>query len=278
MKILVTGANGFLGRGIVTQLNKYNVEVIASGRKTDLIRDDVIKKDGDIFKLDSPFSYFDMPDVLVHLAWNDGFKHESYSHIENLPKHVAFIEDLIKSGVKKIVVLGSVHEVGFYEGSVDENTKCEPQSLYGIAKNSLRQICSIMSKKYSVEFQWIRGFYIVNNESYGNSIFNKVVRYAKEGKNDFPFTQGLNQFDFIDYDLFCDYTAKVIMQNKINGIINVCSGRPEKLSDKVESFIKINNFDIKLNYGAFPDRPYDSKAIWGNSEKLENILKLYVKH
>ena len=30
---------------------------------------------------------------------------------------------------------------------------------------------------------------------------------------------------------------------------------------------------IKLKYGAFPDRPYDSKAVWGDSRKIEAIMK-----
>ena len=84
---------------------------------------------------------------------------------------------------------------------------------------------------------------------------------------------GLNQFDFLDYDDFCKQVVATISQSEINGIINICSGRPEKLADRVERFIKENNYDIKLNYGAFPDRPYDSKAIWGNDFKINLIKK-----
>ena len=84
---------------------------------------------------------------------------------------------------------------------------------------------------------------------------------------------GLNQFDFLDYDDFCKQVVSTIFQTKINGIINICSGRPEKLADRVERFIKENNYDIKLNYGAFPDRPYDSKAIWGDDFKINLIEK-----
>jgi dTDP-6-deoxy-L-talose 4-dehydrogenase (NAD+) len=83
---------------------------------------------------------------------------------------------------------------------------------------------------------------------------------------------GQNQYDFIDYEDFCDQVAKTISQNKITGIVNICSGYPEKLADRVERFIQENNFDIKLKYGAFPDRPYDSKAVWGDSNKIEQIL------
>ena len=63
-----------------------------------------------------------------------------------------------------------------------------------------------------------------------------------------------------------------INQDEVTGIINICSWRPEKLSDRVERFIKENNYNIKLEYGAFPDRPCDSKAVWGNNKKIQKIF------
>ena len=84
---------------------------------------------------------------------------------------------------------------------------------------------------------------------------------------------GQNQFDFIDYEDFCEQIARAVGQNEVLGIINICSGRPEKLADRVERFIRENGYKIKLKYGAFPDRPYDSKAVWGDGIKMEKILK-----
>ena len=66
--------------------------------------------------------------------------------------------------------------------------------------------------------------------------------------------------------------AAAVEQDEINGIINICSGYPEKLADRVERFIHDNGYSIKLKYGAFPDRPYDSKALWGDASKIEAIL------
>lgn len=43
--------------------------------------------------------------------------------------------------------MGSMHEVEFYESSIDENTPCIPESYYGIAKNALREIAKILCKK-----------------------------------------------------------------------------------------------------------------------------------
>ena len=36
--------------------------------------------------------------------------------------------------------------------------------------------------------------------------------------------------------------------------------------------IKENDYKIKLKYGEYPDRPYDSKAVWGNDYKINEIL------
>ena len=274
MKVLVTGANGYLGKGVVKALIKDGAEVVATDFKDCYIDIRAEIMIADLFAIDNPYDYFGKPDVLLHMAWRDGFVHGSINHINDLPKHVEFINKMIAGGVKQVAVMGSMHEVGFFEGSINENTPCNPQSLYGISKNALRRIVELECKNNNVIFQWLRGFYIVGNTEDGCSIFSKIVQTAHKGQKEFPFTMGLNQFDFLNYEVFCQQVADTVEQSEIDGIINICCGRPEKLADRVERFIKENNFDIKLNYGAFPDRPYDSKAIWGDDFKIRMIEKM----
>lgn len=274
MKILVTGANGYLGQGIVKAILEKGHEVIATDFATNYIDKRAKKLECDLFSIDDPYSYFGEPDVLLHLAWKDGFVHYSDAHMMDLPKHYCFIRKMVKSSIKTISVMGSMHEIGFYEGSIDENTACNPESFYGVAKNALREVTKIYCNQNKKNYQWLRGYYIVGNSEFGSSIFSKITSAEKEGKEKFPFTRGLNQFDFIDYEDFCNQVASAVIQDEINGIINICSGRPEKLADRVERFIKENNYHIQLEYGAFPDRPYDSKAVWGNNSKIKKICKL----
>lgn len=272
MKILVTGANGYLGQGIVKSiLNKGHI-VIATDLNTQYVDNRAINKECNLFEIENPFIYFEKPDIVLHLAWRDGFLHYSDAHIEDLPKHYRFLKTMIESGIKRVAVMGSMHEIGFFEGSINENTPCHPLTLYGISKNALRDATMMLAKQKNVEFQWLRGYYIVGNSSYGNSIFSKITAATLEGKEEFPFTLGQNQYDFIDYEEFCNQIAATVGQDKITGIINICSGNPEKLADRVERFIKENGYSIKLKYGAFPERQYDSKAVWGDSNKIETIL------
>lgn len=273
MKILVTGANGYMGTGIVKQLLDDECDVIAVDFSTDNVDSRACRKAVDLFSLENPYEELGKPEVILHLAWRDGFRHDSINHVNDFPKHYQFLEQMMEAGVKRICVMGSMHEIGFFEGSIDENTPTNPQTLYGISKNALRNAAALCAQKTGTIFQWIRGYYIVGNSDAGSSIFSKITSAVKEGKEEFPFTMGLNQYDFIDYEDFCKQVAAVVEQDDINGIINCCSGRPMTLSERVEKFIRDNNYSIKLKYGAFPDRPYDSKAVWGNNSKIEAIMK-----
>ena len=273
MKILVTGANGYLGSGIVEAILNSGNEVVATDFKVNRVDDRAEKKICNIFEMENPYEYFGKPDALLHLAWRDGFVHYSDAHIDDLPAHFSFIKKMVEAGCKHIAAMGSMHEVGFFEGSINENTPCHPTTPYGISKNALRDLTDMLCKQNNCVFQWMRGYYIVGNSKFGSSIFSKITAAVEAGKKEFPFTLGQNQYDFIDYQDFCVQVAAVVSQQQEQGIINICSGRPEKLADRVERFIKENNYDIKLQYGAFPDRPYDSKAIWGDNKKIEKIMK-----
>lgn len=273
MKVLVTGANGYLGLGVARTILNMGHEVIAADFHTNNVDDRAKKYSCNLFEIEDPYVFFEKPDVLLHLAWRDGFVHYSENHIGDLPQHVNFIKKISLSRIKTISVMGTMHEIGFYEGSIDESTPCNPESYYGIAKNALRDVTRLICKQNNINFQWLRGYYIVGNSEFGSSIFSKITTAVKEGKTEFPFTMGENQFDFIEYEDFCKQVAITSTQDEINGIINICSGHPEKLSDRVERFIRDNKYNIRLLYGAFPDRPYDSKAVWGNDTKIKRIME-----
>lgn len=273
MKILVTGANGYLGQGIVRSILNNGHCVVATDFNTQFVDERAERIVCNLFEVDNPYSFFGEPDVLLHLAWRDGFVHYSSAHIDDLPKHYAFIKKIVDGGIQQVAVMGSMHEIGFFEGSINESTPCHPTTPYGIGKNALRDLTQMICKQKNIVFQWLRGYYIVGNSKFGSSIFSKITAAVDEGKTEFPFTLGQNQYDFIDYPDFCAQVAAVVGQKNEQGIINICSGKPEKLADRVERFIKENGYRIKLQYGAFPDRPYDSKAIWGNDTKIRKIME-----
>lgn len=273
-KILVTGANGYIGSHVVLSLINYGHQVIAADMnntrihpKADFIRLNIFE-DKEIMKK------ADYPDICLHLAWRDGFNHSSENHIDDLSKHYHFLTGLIEDGLKHLAVMGTMHEIGYYEGCIDENTPCNPLSMYGIAKNALRQALNVyLQNKENVSFKWLRAFYITGDDNENNSIFAKIIKMEKDGKATFPFTSGENKYDFQDIGDLAEQITETISQDKINGIINCCSGKPVALKDKVETFLMDKKFKIRPEYGAYPDRDYDSPAIWGSNDKIIKILE-----
>lgn len=278
-KILITGANGYIGRHVSEAALKYasGYEIIntdiKSGDNSDgnFIECDILKEaaSGKLYET------LKRPDIVIHLAWQDGFNHKSSAHISNLYSHYLFIKNMMESGCSSVSAMGTMHEIGYHEGAVDENTPCKPLSLYGIAKNSLRDLAFLLAGENKCSLKWLRAYYIYGDDAKNHSIFTKIKQMANDGQKTFPFTDGLNKYDFISVEHLAEQIVKASVQNEIEGIINVCSGKPVSLKDQVEMFIKDNKLDIRPEYGVFPTRPYDSPAIWGDDTKIRQILGEY---
>lgn len=275
MKVLVTGANGYIGRHVVKALLDKGADVIAC----DIVTNDVDlradRKSLNLFELPegNVYELLGAPDVCLHMAWRNGFVHNASTQIGDLSDHYKFLTAMIDGGLKQLAVMGSMHEVGYWEGAIDENTPCNPISMYGIAKDALRRAMILYCKQKDCILQWLRAYYILGDDKKNNSIFCKLLFAAEEGKETFPFTTGKNQYDFISVDELAGQLSSVVMQKDVVGIINCCTGKPMSLADRVEQFIKDNNLNIKLEYGAFPDRPYDSPVIYGNATKIKKIIE-----
>ncbi len=272
MEIIVTGANGYIGAHIVEKLYESGHHVFAIDRNNTRLPNGVEFINVDIFNKTEVDSLPNNVDAVLHLAWVDGFNHSSLSHIELLPLHFSFLRQCVEKGSKRLVVMGTMHEVGYWEGAIDEHTPTRPLSYYGIAKNTLRDLVSTYCKMNNIPWQWLRAYYITGDDSSSHSIFSKILQWDKEGKTSFPFTDGSMQYDFLDIHQLATQIVRACTQNEVLGIINVCSGQPVSIKDKVEDFIKANHLSIRPEYGVFPKRPYDSPCVYGDAKKISAIM------
>lgn len=274
MKILVTGANGYIGRHVVCKLLDQGHEVTACDVRLTEVDKRATLLEYNILSGSYLNAYEELgsPDVCLHMAWRDGFVHNSSNHMGDVSNHYKFMYSLIDGGLKQLAVMGTMHEVGYYEGAIEEDTPCYPISPYGIAKDALRRSIQLYAKSHDCILQWIRAYYIVGDDLKSNSIFAKIRTAVLDGKKSFPFTSGKNKYDFIEIEELALQISAVITQKDITGIINCCSGKPMSLGERVEAFLKENNLDISLEYGVFPDRDYDSPCVYGNDTKIRMIL------
>lgn len=278
-RVLVTGAGGYIGRHVLTALLDRGAEVIAADRRAaerpeghfdpraTVVAIDVLDPGIDVYDAVGGF------DTVVHLAWESGFVHSSPAHMLRLSDHYRFLTRLVESGVRHVVGLGTMHEVGYYEGRLPEDAPTNPLSLYGVAKDALRRAMTLYAEQTDVVFQWLRCFYIYGDDSYNRSIFTYLSAAEAEGKTAFPFTSGTKQYDFIRVEDLASQIAAASLQTEITGVINCGSGVPVALGSQVEQYIEDNGFSITLEYGAYPDRPYDSPAIWADTTRIDAIMR-----
>lgn len=272
-KILVTGAAGYIGRHVVKTALDMGYPVIASDFAFKGVDDRAEFCDVPLFSGDKNiWQALGAPDVCIHLAWRDGFRHNASSHMKDLSSHVVFLNNLAKGGLPMLTVMGTMHEVGYWEGPITADTPCAPQSQYGIAKNALRQSLLLSLPDTGCLLHWLRAYYITGDEAHGSSIFAKITQAELDGKETFPFTSGQNRYDFIDVDRLAQMIVAASVQDQVNGIINVCTGQPRTLADRVEQFLRDKHYKIRLDYGAYPDRPYDSPGVWGDPARINEIL------
>ncbi|WP_447833948.1 NAD-dependent epimerase/dehydratase family protein [Aeromonas veronii] len=267
MHIIVTGANGFIGRRCIEKLLDHGHQVTAILHPSDvphplLTECKIVKLDLFNLSLDEIESVFSSADALLHLAWQAGFNHFDPCHIKNVLMHYDFIEKVVKSGVKKISVAGTMHEIGYHVGAVNALTPCNPLNPYGVAKNFLRQALFVLAKSENFDLQWLRFYYITGDDKFNNSIFAKILQADEKGEKTFPLNSGEMLYDFIDINELSEQISQRVISAE-SGIFNCSSGKPVSLRTKVEYFIQDNGLKIKPEYNVFPARPYDSMAIWG---------------
>lgn len=276
MKILVTGANGYIGYHLTKQLLDCGHEVIAVDLKHENIDPRATIIHTDIFDKNSNNLYFlfGEPDALIHLACKDVPKHNSLYHIESLPYHFNFIKDLIDSGLKQVITVGSLHDVGYFEGMITENTPPNPQNFYGISKDTLRRLVCVYAREKNIVHQHLRFFYTYgDDEKSSGSVFSKILELEKAGECKFPFTDGKNKFDYIEINELTKQITAVVEQKKVSGIIHCCSGKAITIKEQVENYIKTKKLKIRPDYGKYPSRIYDSPCVYGDTSKIDEILK-----
>ena len=119
---------------------------------------------------------------------------------------------------------------------------------------------------------WARAYYIYGDDRRSESIFRKLLDAADEGRTEFPFTTGKNRYDFIRVEELGRQLAALTDAEDVTGTLSCCSGVPVSLAQQVEQYIAENDLGLTLQYGAFPDRPYDSPGVWGDATVIREVM------
>ncbi|MDR2440725.1 MAG: NAD(P)-dependent oxidoreductase [Planctomycetaceae bacterium] len=274
MKILVTGSTGFIGRYVVRQLLRTGHEVITTSTKAELLSNNTTHIPCDLnIERNNYYELFGQPDAVIHSAWQGLPNYEELFHIErNLWTSYRFLKQIIESGTRNINVIGTCFEYGLQEGCLSEDCFANPNTVYGAAKNTLRIFLEQLQKKIPFDFKWIRLFYLYGEGQNKNSILEQLKSATQHGDKIFNMSGGEQLRDYLPVETVAENIAGISLQNKVQGIINNCSGKPVSIRQLAEEFLKNTGTKIELNLGYYPYTNYEPFAFWGNTEKLERVF------
>jgi dTDP-6-deoxy-L-talose 4-dehydrogenase (NAD+) len=282
MRILITGATGFIGRHVVEHLlslGKHEIIATATKSKEDaeyifptLKKTEYIQKNLND-KEDNYYAFFKEPDCAIHLSWEGLPNYNELFHIErNLPANFYFIKNMIQNGLCDITIAGTCFEYGLQNGCLNEETATAPVTAYGLAKDTLRKFVELLQSTYKFNMKWIRFFYLYGLGQGKKTLWGQLEDAAKSNCGEFNMSLGEQLRDYISVENAAEYVSKIALQSSVTGIINCCSGKPVSVRRFVENFFKERGIDMKLNCGYYPYQSFEPMAFWGDAGKLEKII------
>lgn len=278
MKIAVTGASGFIGRYVLAELERNQVEVVAVTR--DATRLVGLGIAGHIVEMDiaapgeNCFDRLGRPDALIHLAWDGLPNYKSLHHFETeLPRQYHFLKTMVEAGLSSLLVTGTCFEYGMQSGALSAEMPTDPNNPYGYAKDALRQQLEFLKLINSFNLTWGRLFYIYGEGQPSTSLYPKLKEAVLRGDKVFNMSGGEQLRDYLPVEEVSRQIVQLAMTQRNIGTVNICSGAPISVRRLVEQWLSENNWGIELNFGYYPYPDYEPMAFWGRRGHLDANLE-----
>lgn len=293
MKILITGAAGFIGAHLVNKLkNEHEIVIIDNlnnyyNPQLKLDRLDRFCKDvtfikGDIADkqtIDDLFSIYEF-DKVINLAAQAGVRYSidhPYDYIQsNIVGFMNILEACRHNNVKHLIYASSSSVYGLNEEQpfTEEDKVDRPVSLYAASKKSNELMAHAYSKLYGMHTTGLRFFTVYG--PYGRPDMSPTL-FADAIANDKPikvFNNGEMFRDFTYVDDIVNGIANIVNSDQpINednlyyGIYNIGCGHKEKLLDFISEIEKAFGKEAKKEFLSM--QPGDVVTTYASTEKLE---------
>ena len=276
MKVLVTGASGFIGSNVVRKLIAEECEVYALIRPTsntwrlkDVIHSvRIVPCDlSSTGELDKWLKQI-LPELCIHLAWfaEPGKYLNSPENLRCLSESVHLVERLANLGCRRFVGTGTCFEYDLNLGYFSEESVTKPRSLYSASKLALQLILEQLGRVTGMEVAWVRLFYqygpFEDHRRLVPSVTCSLLR-----KEEVKVTKGEQIRDFLHVE---DVAAAIwaVAGSNLSGPINIGSGKPVAVRDMVT---RIGTILDRLDLIALDALPYsesDPMFICANNCRL----------
>ncbi len=276
-KVLVTGANGFIGRTLVHTLIDRGYKVVAldlhfdeSLRNNDnVICVNVSGKNTDELVNDIPNDEYD---CFFHLAWtatSGAGRADYHVQLNNVKLTCDYIMLCKKIGCKRVVYASSINEMETYEYLQSDNIEPAGGYIYGTGKLAAHLMGETVAKLNGVEFipVIITNIYGVGEKS-ARMIYTSICKLLRNERC--SFTAGYQTYDFIYITDAINSIIEVSEKGKAFNRYYIGSGEPKPLRDFLIEMRNIVAPNSEIGLGDIPFKGSDISYGQFDLKKVEH--------
>lgn len=256
-KVIITGANGFIGSSLIKKMVANNVEVVAvdvtfAGDR--LPESELIKRIESVVDTSLVDKIpTDDYDALYHLAWrgvNGAEKSDPSVQLANIQMAVDCANICKKLNVKKFLCAGTVAENATY--SLPNLRTTSGGMMYGVAKHACQLIVEDYCKNIGQNFVWMQfsNIYGIGNKT-GNLV-SYTLGELMAGK-EATFGPALQPYDFIYVDDLIEAVYRLGGSKTEKSFYYIGSGAPRILKEYLLRIGELAGYADKVGIGIRPD-------------------------
>lgn len=277
MKILVTGASGFIGRNVCRQLSAAgDAEVVAASRSPGTDTLPGIRPIA-IDLLDGPAMQAliarERPTHLLHLAWNatPGIFWTTQDNLDWTAASLMLQRAFQDAGGQRIVMAGTCAEYDWaLEPRLDEDSPTKPATLYGVAKDSLKRLSLAAAQANNLPAAWGRVFWLYGPAEAPNRLVSDIAAGLAAGR-EIPCSAGLQERDFLHVaDVAGAFVAA--LRSDWCGAFNIGSGLATPVRDIAAILGRAAGRDDLIKLGARPSPPNEIPRLVADIRTLRDAI------
>ncbi|MCE9650278.1 MAG: NAD(P)-dependent oxidoreductase [Parvibaculum sp.] len=277
MRILLTGASGFIGRHALAALLAAGHEVHAVSRAHPSVEGDYAWHGVDLLAPGQAAAIAGSvkPECVLHLAWC-----VEHGRFWTDPANAAWREATLAlagsaadAGARRFVGTGTCYEYDWpANANCDERaTPVAAHTPYDTSKDECRRALDALARESGLSFAWARLFFLYGADEAPGRLVASVARAIARGEPA-ACSSGLVVRDFMDVRDAGAALAALALSD-VEGPVNVASGEALSIAELVTRLVALAGRPDLIRLGALPDRAGEPPRIVAEVARLRDEVK-----